>query len=262
MEIAFSKYQGTGNDFVIIDNRDGEISIDSHDWIAHVCDRKYGVGADGLMLLQNHSDYDFEMVYFNADGYQTSMCGNGGRCLVAFAQSLGVFERECSFLAIDGPHHAVVLENGEVKLHMIDVADDGMKIKETYSWLDTGSPHHIEFVEDVALVDVKSKGAEIRYGELYGKEGSNVNFVEEETDHLLVRTYERGVEDETLSCGTGVTAVALAYAKTKELKDSILLRTLGGDLIVSYARNDEDNGFIDIYLQGAATFVFNGAISK
>lgn len=259
MQIAFSKYQGTGNDFVIVDNRDHAFPKDDTTLVERLCDRRFGIGADGLMLLENDKNSDFRMVYYNSDGNLSSMCGNGGRCLVAFAQHLGIVGATANFIATDGPHAATILDNGIVSLQMKDV--DVVNVFSDHVFLDTGSPHHIELVEDLRSVDVKNKGAAIRYGALYGSAGSNVNFVSAEADgSFSVRTYERGVEDETLSCGTGATAVAIAmHALGKTDKNSIRLNVEGGKLEVSFV--EKDGKFSEVFLTGPATFVYNGSIS-
>jgi len=258
MQIKFYKYQGTGNDFVMIDNRDEKFPKNDTKLIGQLCDRRFGIGADGLILLENDNSTDFRMVYYNSDGNQSSMCGNGGRCLVAFAKSLNVIEKETTFIATDGLHHATIFEDGIVSLQMKDVAD--IKVTPGYVFLDTGSPHHIEIVDDLENLDVKSRGSKIRNGELYGEKGSNVNFVKQVDDKTFsLRTYERGVEDETFSCGTGATATAIAMRVLgKTNSDVIQLNVEGGKLEVSF--HSSDNKFKDVFLKGPATFVFSGTI--
>ncbi len=260
MNLEFYKYQGTGNDFVMIDNRDLKVSKNNTKLIKQLCDRRFGIGGDGLILLENPdvAEDDFKMVYFNADGNPSSMCGNGGRCLVAFANYLGIVEKTARFTAIDGPHEATISE-GVVSLKMQNVAD--VKLKEEYSFLDTGSPHHVIFVKDVQSEDVQQKGSEIRYSELYkNNNGTNVNFVQQINDEVLkVRTYERGVEDETFSCGTGVTAVAIAAYQTGKIQNKqIKLETPGGSLEVKFEKTG--SGFENIWLTGPAVQVFKGEI--
>ncbi|HCQ11830.1 diaminopimelate epimerase, partial [Flavobacterium sp.] len=207
--MKFYKYQGTGNDFVMIDNRLENFPKNNTKLIESLCDRRFGIGADGLILLENDNSTDFKMVYYNSDGNESSMCGNGGRCLVAFAKSLNVINNEATFIATDGLHNATIDENGIVSLQMKDV--DEVKIESEYVFLNTGSPHHVTLVNDLENYNVKENGATIRYSDLYGKVGSNVNFVNQLSEnHFALRTYERGVEDETLSCGTGATATAIA----------------------------------------------------
>ena len=252
--LQFWKYQGTGNDFVILDNRD--LNFPKHDvaFIKQLCDRRFGIGADGLILLENDDLSDFRMVYFNADGNESSMCGNGGRCIVAFAAELGIIKDKTTFNAIDGLHTAEM--NGEkVALKMSDV--NFIKSVRNHFFLDTGSPHHVQEVEHLDQMDIKVEGAKIRYG-LYGKKGSNINFVEQNSDDTFsVRTYERGVEDETLSCGTGVTAVALAmHYDGKASDESITIKTRGGDLEIKFTKSGE--GYTNIILIGPATKVFKG----
>tara|TARA_B100000953_G_scaffold242257_1_gene203971 strand:+ start:3428 stop:4264 length:837 start_codon:yes stop_codon:yes gene_type:complete len=260
MNLEFYKYQGTGNDFVMIDNRDLKVSKNNTKLIKQLCDRRFGIGGDGLILLENPdvAEDDFKMVYFNADGNPSSMCGNGGRCLVAFANYLGIVEKTARFTAVDGPHEATISE-GVVSLKMQNVAD--VKLKEEYSFLDTGSPHHVIFVKDVQSEDVQQKGSEIRYSELYKDiNGTNVNFVQQINDEVLkVRTYERGVEDETFSCGTGVTAVAIAAYQTGKIQNKqIKLETPGGSLEVKFEKTG--SGFENIWLTGPAVQVFKGEI--
>lgn len=258
MLIDFHKYQGTGNDFVMIDNRLGFFPKGDVPTIARLCDRRFGIGADGLILLEEIDGADFRMVYYNSDGNESSMCGNGGRCLVAFAAEKGLIQEKAYFIAADGPHHAQRSDDGIVSLQMKDV--DDVSIQNDYIFLDTGSPHHIEMVDDVRQVDVKSQGAAIRYSDLYGAKGSNVNFVMPlPNGRFAVRTYERGVEDETLSCGTGATAVALAmFAIGRTSSNRVGLDVEGGQLEVSFV--PDGNGFKDVFLIGPAEFVFSGQI--
>lgn len=258
MELTFFKYHGTGNDFIIIDNRQSVFPRNNYQLIQKLCHRNFGIGADGLMLLETSKENDFKMIYFNADGHEGTMCGNGGRCIVAFAHSLNIFDKETIFEATDGIHHALINKQN-VSLGMKDVTN--IQDHKDYVFLDTGSPHHVEFTEDLSKTDIYNKGKEIRYGAPYHEEGTNVNFVEKISDDTFeVRTYERGVENETLSCGTGVTAVALAtHFLSLSDKKRIHLRTLGGDLSVEFEKGD--NGYHNIYLSGPATFVFKGVIS-
>ncbi len=254
MEITFYKYQGTGNDFVLIDNREEQFPKENAELVSKFCDRRFGVGADGLMLLENHPTSDFEMIYYNSDGKLSSMCGNGGRCMVHFAKYLGIIEAITTFEAVDGLHEATIEKNW-VSLKMGDV--DEINVSKHYSFLNTGSPHHVEMVKDLESWDVYLKGKDIRHN-IYGKEGANVNFVEQKEDAVFsVRTYERGVENETLSCGTGVTAVALAMFETEKTKsNSISLNTLGGQLVVRFEK--VNGGYKNIFLEGAAEQVFKG----
>lgn len=260
MKLTFYKYQGTGNDFVMVDNRTSQLSKNDTNLIRSLCDRKFGIGADGLILLEEPTEIqdDFKMVYFNADGNESSMCGNGGRCLVAFANYLGIVKNEASFTAIDGYHEAVI-ENELIGLKMMNVK--GATGKEDAVFLNTGSPHHVIFSEDVEGINVKEEGAAIRYSDVYAaKGGTNVNFASPIDDAgFKVRTYERGVEDETLSCGTGVTAVALAaYATERTRATTVDLDTPGGRLSVKFTPSEE--GFTDIWLTGPAKQVFKGEI--
>lgn len=258
MELTFYKYQGTGNDFVMIDNRSQFFPKENKQLIEKLCDRRFGIGADGLILLENHADFDFKMVYYNSDGNESSMCGNGGRCLVAFAKQMGVVKNKAKFEAFDGYHFATIDDEGIVALQMKDV--DAIKNESNYTFLNTGSPHHVQLVNDLKNLDVKVEGAKIRYSDLYGNAGSNINFVNQlANDIFAVRTYERGVEDETLSCGTGVTAVAIAMHQLGKTKNNIIdLNVEGGKLKVQF---DEDNGsYTNVFLIGPATFVFEGKI--
>ncbi len=258
MEITFYKYQGTGNDFVLLDNRDLSFPRENTKLVHFLCDRRFGIGADGLMLLNPSDKYDFTMVYYNSDGTESTMCGNGGRCLVAFAHKLGIFNSETTFDAVDGLHYASY-KNGITNLQMIDI--NGVDVHKNHCFLNTGSPHHVQLVENIGNYDVKSNGAQIRYGAPYFEEGTNVNFVESlGNDSFRVRTYERGVEDETLACGTGVTAVAIAmYEQKQTTSTKISLTVEGGLLEVSF--EPTDTGYKNVFLKGSATYVFKGSIS-
>ena len=258
MNATFYKYQGTGNDFVMIDDREGLFPI-SQDLIASLCHRRYGIGADGLILLQKADGYDFRMVYFNADGTESTMCGNGGRCLVRFAYDLGIFEKTTVFIAIDGPHEATV-NDALVSLKMSPVSS--VEMKADHDFLNTGSPHYVTYVDDIENTAVFELGRAVRYGEAYGpKGGTNVNFVQVlDTNHLNVRTYERGVEDETYSCGTGVTASVLSANLHQGWDGPVTVETLGGTLQVSFQKIS-DQQFDDIFLIGPAKFVFKGEVA-
>ena len=257
MEIKFSKYQGTGNDFILIDNRQLQFPKNNTKLVAQLCDRKFGIGADGLILLENHTAADFTMVYYNADGNISSMCGNGGRCITDFAKHLGIIETTATFEAIDGMHQATI-ENGVVSLKMNDVAK--ISEEENYTFLDTGSPQHVQLVDNLTAFDVYQNGRTIR-NDVYGDAGANVNFVESKPNGVFaVRTYERGVENETLSCGTGVTAVALAvHARGLTASETVTLEQPGGQLQVRFKKTE--NGYKEVYLIGPATKVFAGIIS-
>ena len=259
MKISFEKYQGTGNDFVIIDNRKREYAALTASHIRHICDRRFGIGGDGLMLLNEKSGYDFEMKYYNADGREGTMCGNGGRCLVKFAYQLGIHKTVYHFIAADGPHEAEIDTDGIVSLKMQDV-NRVSKFHGDYL-LNTGSPHYVRMVGDVMNVDVFKKGRDIRYSKDFEQDGVNVNFVEQlpDEDKILVRTYERGVEDETWSCGTGVTAAALICYHNENGFNDVGVKTLGGTLTVEFDRID-DNHYTNIWLSGPAEKVFDGII--
>ena len=256
MKISFSKYQGAGNDFVLIADRLNTFPQDV-DLIKKICDRRFGVGADGLILLQDDSKADFKMVYFNADGNLGSMCGNGGRCVVAFARALNIIDKNCSFSAYDGIHQASINDANLVKLHMSDVGNVDKRAEGVF--LDTGSPHLVCFQQGVEGLDVDTIGARIRYNSTYKERGTNVNFAERIDDYLLLRTYERGVEAETLACGTGATATAIAaYEKGLFTTTSIKLKVKGGHLEVSFVA--EGDSYSNICLTGSAEFVFSGEI--
>lgn len=257
MQLEFYKYQGTGNDFIILDNRDEQVPQLDKKQVSLLCDRRFGIGADGLMLMNKKEGYDFEMIYFNADGNPSSMCGNGGRCMVRFAIDRGIFKTSYRFLAIDGDHIAEIENsNDHVRLKMQNVYE--VEDHSTYAVLNTGSPHFVRFASNVADIDVVETGREIRYSKAFAAEGINVNFVERiDEDGIFVRTYERGVEDETLSCGTGVTASALMNAHNEKGFNRIEVKTPGGNLSVEFNKTG-DHQFEDVWLCGPAEFVFKG----
>lgn len=251
---TFFKYQGTGNDFIMIDDRKEKFPVD-RDVIAQLCDRRFGIGADGLILLRQGTEH-FEMVYFNSDGNESTMCGNGGRCFVRFLSHLKLIKDQVTFEAIDGLHYAE-FAGPYIKLQMSDV--EQVDIFEDHTFLNTGSPHHVIFEDNLEKLDVKKEGAKIRYSDSY-PQGTNVNFIRQlSPNRLEIRTYERGVEDETLSCGTGVTASALTLsALGKALDNVIKVKTLGGNLTVSFHKTGDS--FSKIFLTGPAEFVFKGKI--
>ena len=258
MKIEFYKYQGTGNDFVILDNYHTPAPALTTQQIKLICNRHFGVGADGLMLLSKKEGYDFEMVYYNSDGNASSMCGNGGRCLVKFAYYQGIHKSIYKFIASDGEHQAEIDIDGTVSLKMQNVNKVDYHIH--HAVINTGSPHFVKFTENVADVDVPATGHEIRYSNIFAAEGINVNFVETlNEDTIFVRTYERGVENETLSCGTGVTAAALLSAHNQNGFNTVDVKTPGGHLSVEFDKIN-DNHFENIWLCGPAVFVFKGEI--
>lgn len=256
MKIDFFKYQGTGNDFIMIDDRKSEVQFTIND-IQKLCDRRFGIGADGVILLRNHPQVDFEMVYYNSDGSQ-SFCGNGSRCALAFAKRLGIFENEADFVAIDGKHLGKS-ENGIYATKMGDVST--VEVGDGYYFVNTGSPHYMIWKSDLDQLDVVKEAREIRYNERFKAEGTNVNFVQDlANNQLRVRTYERGVEGETLSCGTGVTAVAIANAvKKNSTATETQLQVEGGSLQITFERNE--NAFTNIWLIGPAELVYEGVIN-
>ncbi len=260
-KIEFHKYHGNGNDFIIIDNRQNQIPSLSVSTIKNLCHRRFGIGADGLILMNQKKDYDFEMKYYNSDGNESTMCGNGGRCIIKFAQDLGIIKERAKFLAIDGPHEGVIGKNGVIMLKMKDVPS--FRKKDDDFVIDTGSPHYIKFALNVGELNVLSEGKKIRYQSEFIKEGINVNFVEEKNGKLNVRTYERGVEDETLSCGTGVVASALAgslKSNSETGRQDVFLETPGGSFEVTFVKRD-DGSFSDIWLVGGAQLVYKGEFS-
>ncbi|WP_436517710.1 diaminopimelate epimerase [Ekhidna sp. To15] len=254
MELHFTKYQGTGNDFILIDDRDEKLSL-STQLVQKLCDRRFGIGADGMILIQNHPDLDYRMVYFNSDGTQ-SLCGNGSRCGFAFAQSLRMVDTEANFETTDGIHQ-IKMEDGKIHFQLFDV-DQLNKINEDEWFINTGSPHHIVISPDVRAEDIVSKGRKIRNSPAYSRHnGTNVNFAQLLQGKVKIRTYERGVEDETLSCGTGATAVGIMAGKLG-FKSPVHIQTMGGELSVSFKKNGDV--FTDIWLAGPAEKVFEGSV--
>lgn len=255
MLFSFVKYQGTGNDFVLIDNREANFPIANHEAIAQLCHRNFGIGADGFICIESDDSADFYMRYFNADGFEGSLCGNGSRCAIHYAKALGLTTEKVVFAAADGVHHAQFINN-EIALELHDVLQWDHRGEALF--LDTGSPHHMVFVDDVDAVDVARVGQEIAHGAPYSSDGTNVNFVQQlSPDTIKVRTFERGVEAETLSCGTGVTASALAmHISEKSTSEKIYIQTRGGKLSVSFSPTQK--GYGSIILQGPAAPVFTG----
>jgi len=260
MTVKFYKYQGTGNDFIMIDNRNSYGLTKKHtELVKRLCDRKFGIGADGLILLNEKEGYDFEMIYFNSDGNESTMCGNGGRCLIKFAHDSGVIDSNCLFLAIDGPHEGAILADGVISLKMKDV--ESLELYNDHDViLNTGSPHYVSFVENVVGMDIVKEAGRVRYNERFSKEGINVNFVQQLSEaEIFVRTYERGVEGETLSCGTGVVASSLALAnRGGNAIKKVTIKTPGGKLEVKF--ETAGSGYKNVYLAGPAERVFEGVI--
>ncbi|MEL6606759.1 MAG: diaminopimelate epimerase [Bacteroidota bacterium] len=255
MRLTFYKYQGTGNDFIIVDDRQKELGNHSNEFVQKLCDRRLGIGADGFIVLRDHEEHDFEMIYHNADGSQ-SLCGNGSRCVVHLAQQLGMIDQEAYFLTTDGTHQAHI-QNGLIHVKMHDVTEV-RELLEGY-WLDTGSPHYVTWVKGLDSMDVYQQGQKIRNSGPFQKEGVNVNFVQRKDDRTLaMRTYERGVEGETLSCGTGATAVALV-ASLEGSTSPVTIDARGGQLQVSFTKDSEQH-FQNIYLIGPAQQVYQGTI--
>jgi diaminopimelate epimerase len=255
--LHFYKYHGTGNDFIMLDARDNWFPVLSNKLISSICDRRFGIGADGLVLIRPHSRFDFTMIYYNSDGHTGSMCGNAGRCAIAFANKTGIISDHAKFESADGIHEGWIY-NDIIRLTMQPVKR--VKFSEGHYELNTGSAHYVKFVRDIEKTDVKHKGAIIRYSGTYGKKGINVNFVSFYKDGIFVRTYERGVEDETLSCGTGMVASAICAAiKSKTDKNSLRIYTRGGNLNISFRKSGNQH-FEDIILEGPASYIFEGNI--
>ncbi len=259
MLLQFDKYHGAGNDFIMIDCRNSDISVFTKERVSFLCDRHFGIGADGLILLTQTEEADFRMIYFNSDGQEGTMCGNGGRCITAFAEKLGIVSASIEFIGIDGKHQAKILGKGNYSLKMIDVKKVERQGKGYL--LETGSTHYLEFRKNINELDVFKEGREIRYQDRFGCTGTNVNFIENINDTTIkIRTYERGVENETLACGTGSVAAALtSYINSPIDKKSYKIIASGGELQVNF-KTDDDISFYDIWLTGPAKFVFSGKI--
>lgn len=259
MKLKFTKYQGTGNDFIMVLAQDNLDFTPSTNLINSLCDRRFGIGADGLIIIKTHINLDFDVDYYNADGTQ-SFCGNGARCAVQFAKDHRLIDHSCNFMAIDGEHQAYFAENGDVKLrmnpvnHIEQIQDDNQSFV-----LDTGSPHYVKFYENVGT-NIVELGRSIRFNQRFNEKGINVNAACRENNGFYVETYERGVENETYSCGTGVTAVALAAASLSTENNGITaIRTKGGALRIHWQKLPND-AFDEIYLEGPAKRVYDGQI--
>lgn len=260
MKLTFYKYEGAGNDFVVLDDRKIQFPEKRADLVKFICDRRFGIGADGLMLLRPQHGYDYNMIYFNADGIESTMCGNGGRCLAAFAHKLGIIDNKTVFMAADGVHEAELISDNYVRLKMIDVTY--VETGEDYYFLNTGVPHYVKFFPSIEKLDVFNEGRKIRYSERFAAQGTNVDFVQEFSDHISVRTYERGVENETLACGTGIVASVICAGIRKGINHnsfSSKVEALGGQLKVDFFR--DDNKITNVWLEGPATFVFEGTLN-
>jgi diaminopimelate epimerase len=258
LKIQFSKYHGTGNDFIMVDDRTLIFPAENREFIRRLCHRRFGIGADGVILIRNHGTLDFRMVYFNSDGREGSMCGNGGRCAAAFAFHLGMSGEQTVFETIDGIHEAVLLDQQLVRLRMNNVSGD--RQVEDHFLLNTGSPHYVKFVEGLEDLDVVQMGRLVRFSRDHEKEGINVNFAQANDNELYVRTYERGVEDETWSCGTGAVAAAISMSvRERSGKKSINIATRGGKLKVTF-RHAGPGNFEDVFLEGPAIYVYKGTV--
>ena len=240
----------------MIDNRHQIFDATNTSLIEKLCTRHFGIGADGLILLENEEGYDFKMVYFNSDGNESTMCGNGGRCIVRFAHDLKIIGEDCTFIAIDGPHLGKVSES-VVSIQMQDVHH--IDVNETRSELDTGSPHYVAFMNELPGKEFVQVAGDIRRNEPYTQEGINVNFASVKNNAITMRTFERGVEDETLACGTGATAVAIAAFHTGKVNlKTVPVKVMGGDLEISF--ESENHSYTHVWLTGPAEFVFEGKI--
>ena len=254
MDIKFSKYQGTGNDFIIINNISNFFPKDDNKLISKLCDRKFGIGADGLILIDNHSSLPFEMIYYNSDGFIGSMCGNGARCSVHFSFLNKIIKSKTKFNAFDGIHNGIV-DHDLINISMSDVI--GFEKYEDYLFIDSGSPHLVKYVQDVNSIDLINVSQKIQHSNQFN-EGVNVNFISKNSDNSFqIRTYERGVEDETLSCGTGAVALAVCLEINSKINnDKVLIYTKGGELKVSLKKIEST--YSDIWLSGGVELVYSG----
>ena len=256
MDICFDKYQGAGNDFVIIDDREETFPCKEIDLIQKICDRHFGIGADGLILIENHSETDFEMIYYNADSSQT-MCGNGARCAVLYAYKNKIIGEKTKFRAIDGIHEAWITSSEKVKIQINEIKKI-LKHEESFI-INTGSPHYVKIMNNISDLNVKKRGSEIRYSKDFIPEGINVNFLQKRNNsNFSIRTYERGVEDETLACGTGAVAAAIVMHNIGETSGNtnLEIETLGGTLSVNF--DFQNSVYKNIFLEGPARYVFSG----
>jgi diaminopimelate epimerase len=261
MEINFIKFHGAGNDFILVDNRLKGIEL-SPSQISRLCHRHFGIGADGLIMMSELKEFDFQMIYYNSDGLEGTMCGNGGRCIAAFARMLGMIDQKARFHAADGEHYAEVLKSSGDEVYVALKMSDVSEIEKTAKgyFVDTGSPHLVVFVDDIEQIDIYGEGKKLRWDQVFQPGGTNVDFVKIEKEYLIVRTFERGVENVTLSCGTGVTAAALAASKlTMTDRNFYDVRTYGGDLKVRFSQGA--NRFENIWLEGQAIKVYDGKIT-
>jgi len=253
MEVDFYKFQGTGNDFIMIDDREESFDMNDESLIKSLCERRFGIGADGLILLRNHENYSFEMIFFNSTGAKSTFCGNGGRCVLSFAHFLEIFEEKCEFMAFDGVHEGIV-KGDMVSLKMADVTE--VNVREDSVVLDTGSPHLVKVVENVKSINVMNKGKKLRFSNEFGDYGINVNFAEV-NDGISIRTYERGDEIESLSCGTGSVATAIALYEIEKIDvTNVSINTTGGTLEVSFQHDGKS--YVNIWLSGEASMVYSG----
>ena len=253
MEVDFYKFQGTGNDFIMIDDREESFDMNDESLIKSLCERRFGIGADGLILIRNHENYSFEMIFFNSTGAKSTFCGNGGRCVLSFAHFLEIFEEKCEFMAFDGVHEGSV-KGDMVSLKMADVSE--VNVREDSVVLDTGSPHLVKVVENVKSINVMNKGKKLRFSNEFGDYGINVNFAEV-NDGISIRTYERGDEIESLSCGTGSVATAIALYEIEKIDNTnVSINTTGGTLEVSF--HDDGKSYVNIWLSGEASMVYSG----
>ncbi|PKP21363.1 MAG: diaminopimelate epimerase [Bacteroidetes bacterium HGW-Bacteroidetes-21] len=255
MTLHFYKYHGAGNDFIIADARKTDISLFTPTFVQNICDRHFGIGADGLMILLESESADFAMKYFNSDGPEGTMCGNGGRCITAFAKKMGIIGQSCHFMAVDGLHFSEILDDGLISLDMNNV--NSLTVLTDGILTDTGSPHFVTQHPDPHLAEVVNEGRKLRYDKRLGETGANVNFVSFNHHEIKISTYERGVEDETLACGTGAVASAISVSKWDgTIYPEYTLFAKGGTLYVSFTK--EEDKYTTIKLKGPATFVFEG----